>query len=97
LLSPLFGQWAGLPPLYFLAGSSEILLDDSVRAYDRAQQAGTLAQIDVWPHMPHVFPLFTMLPEARQALLDIVRFIEEHARHDPAHAVTQPDQLTARN
>lgn len=80
LLSPLFGQWAGLPPLYFLAGSSEILLDDSVRAYDRALQAGTPAHIDVWPEMPHVFPLFPMLPEAKQAVGDIVRFIEEHAR-----------------
>lgn len=79
-LSPLFGDWAGLPPLYFLAGSSEILLDDSVRAHDRAEQAGTDSRIDVWPDMPHVFPLFGMLPEARQALADIAGFIAQHRR-----------------
>ena len=39
LISPLYGNWTGLPPLYFLAGSTEMLLDDSVRAHDRAQQA----------------------------------------------------------
>ena len=40
LLSPLFGNWNGLPPLLFHAGSTEMLLDDSVRAHDRATQAG---------------------------------------------------------
>lgn len=84
-ISPLYGNWAGLPPLFFLAGSTEILLDDSVRAHDRARQAGTDARIDVWPHMPHVFPLFAMLPEAQQALRDIVGFIEQYAV--PASAV----------
>ena len=84
LISPLHGDWTGLPPLYFLAGSTEMLLDDSVRAHDRAQQAGTRSRIDVWPDMPHVFPLFAMLPEAGQALADIVAFIGEHARHAPA-------------
>jgi acetyl esterase/lipase len=79
-LSPLFGRWDGLPPLYFLAGSTEILLDDSVRAHDRAQQAGTDSRIDVWPELPHVFPLFAMLPEARQAVDEIARFIEERMK-----------------
>lgn len=79
-LSPLFGRWDRLPPLYFLAGSTEILLDDSVRAHDRAQQAGTDSRIDVWPELPHVFPLFAMLPEARQALDAIARFIDEQMK-----------------
>ena len=80
LISPLHGDWTGLPPLYFLAGSTEMLLDDSVRAHDRAQQAGTSSRIDVWPDLPHVFPLFPQLPEATQAIRDIVAFIDEHAR-----------------
>jgi epsilon-lactone hydrolase len=78
LVSPLYGNWANLPPLFFMAGSTEMLLDDSVRAHDRAQQAGTSSRIDVWPDLPHVFPLFSMLPEARRALDDIVAFIEQH-------------------
>jgi acetyl esterase/lipase len=94
LLSPLFGNWAGLPPLYFLAGSTEMLLDDSVRAHDRALQAGTSSRIDVWPQLPHVFPIMRMLPESREALHLIVGFIEEHrARAEslphPASAIAE--------
>jgi len=75
LLSPLFGDWSGLPPLYFLAGSTEMLLDDSVRAHDRALQAGTSSRIDVWSQLPHVFPVMRTLPEARVALRSISDFI----------------------
>jgi acetyl esterase/lipase len=78
-LSPLFGAWHGLPPLYFLAGSTEMLLDDSVRACDRARQAGVDARIDVWVDLPHAFPLLGFLPEARAALERITGFIGEQA------------------
>ncbi|HEX9208403.1 MAG TPA: alpha/beta hydrolase [Steroidobacteraceae bacterium] len=78
-MSPLFGDWRGLPPLYFLAGSTEMLLDDSVRAHDRAVQAGTDARIDVWWQLPHVFPVFRFLPESRDALQRIAAFIDQHA------------------
>jgi acetyl esterase/lipase len=91
-LSPLFGRWDRLPPLFFLAGSTEILLDDAVRAHDRAQQAGTDSRIDVWPDLPHVFPLFAMLPEARQALDEIASFIAQHAR---AGSVASAERLAA--
>jgi monoterpene epsilon-lactone hydrolase len=87
LISPLYGDWSGLPPLFFVAGSTEMLLDDAVRAHDRAQQAGTNSSIDVWPDMPHVFPLFSMLPEAQRALVDIAAFIE---RHPPRNALPGP-------
>ena len=83
LLSPLYGDWSGLPPLYFLAGSTEMLLDDSVRAHDRAQQAGTSSRIDVWWQMPHVFPVIRLLPEARVALEAIRTFVEEHGARPP--------------
>jgi acetyl esterase/lipase len=82
-LSPLFGAWQGLPPLYFVAGSTEMLLDDSIRAQDRAVQAGVEARIEVWPEVPHVFPLFDFLPEARQARRRMVEFIERHVDGQP--------------
>jgi len=93
-LSPLFGEWHGLPPLYFLAGSTEMLLDDSVRACDRARQAGVDARIDVWVDLPHVFPLFGFLPEARVALERISGFIREQATAVPVPP-TNAGPLTA--
>jgi len=88
LLSPLFGNWAGLPPLLFHAGSTEVLLDDSVRSHDRASQAGVSAEIDVWWQMPHVFHVFNWLPESRAALQKIADFIATRAvRTAPVAAV----------
>ena len=75
LLSPLFGAWSGLPPLLFHAGSTEMLLDDSVRAHDRATQAGVPAEIEVFVGVPHVWHMFASLPEARLATRRLAEFI----------------------
>jgi len=80
LVSPLFGNWQGLPPLLFHAGSTEMLLDDSVRGHDRALQAGVAAEIEVWREMPHVFQVFSWLPEARDAMGRIADFIGARAQ-----------------
>jgi acetyl esterase/lipase len=79
LVSPLFGNWDGLPPLLFHAGSTETLLDDSVRGHDRARQAGVAAEIEVWPEMPHVFHVFNWLPESREAMGKVADFIAARA------------------
>ena len=89
LLSPLFGDWRGLPPLLFHAGSTEMLLDDAVRAHDRARQAGTDATIDVWLNLPHVFHVFSWLPESRHGIRAVADFIMSRAvnRDRPAPLV----------
>jgi acetyl esterase/lipase len=89
LISPLFGNWAGLPPLLFHAGSTEMLLDDSVRAHDRARQAATTADITVWLDLPHVFHVFSWLPESRQGLQAVADFIHR-CSSERAPAVTLP-------
>ena len=94
-LSPLFGDWSGLPPLYFVAGSTEMLLDDSVRAHDRALQAGVPSRIDVEWSLPHVFPVMGMLPEARVAVRRVAEFIAQHRRDvaslpEPAQVASSP-------
>jgi acetyl esterase/lipase len=76
-ISPVFAHFEGLPPMLGLVGSTEILLDDSVRAAERAEEAGVPFQLEVWNEMPHVFPLFGMLPESRVAVDRIGRFIQK--------------------
>lgn len=69
LASPVNADLAGLPPLLVQVGSAEILLGDSLLIADRAGQAGTHVQLEVWPDMIHVWHSFHfMLPEGRQAL-----------------------------
>ena len=80
-LSPLYADYTGFPPLYFLVGESEVLLDDSVLAARQARTAGVDVRLDVWPVLPHAFPLFANLfHEARQSHEDIATFMRQHLR-----------------
>jgi acetyl esterase/lipase len=78
-LSPLYMECQDLPPLYFLASDAEVLLDDTVLLARRAREAGNAVKLDVWPILPHAFPLFeAIFPEVREARQDIVRFVRSH-------------------
>ena len=75
LISPVFGDFTGLPPLLFQTGNAEVLRDDSVRATERARAAGVAVWLEVFPEVPHAWhQLGTWLPETRDALLQIARF-----------------------
>jgi acetyl esterase/lipase len=54
-----------------------MLLDDSLRAADRARGFGVDAQVKVWPGLPHVFQLIGMLPQTKESLGEIAAFIVE--------------------
>jgi acetyl esterase/lipase len=76
LISPLYADLHGLPPLLIHVGDHETLLDDAVRFGERAAAAGVQATTVVWPKMFHVFHLFApVLPEAQQANEQIVEFL----------------------
>lgn len=76
LVSPLHGSFAGLPPLYVMVGSTEVLRDDARRLAQRAHEAGVPVQYEEWHRMPHVFPLFAaVLPEGRRAFRRMADFV----------------------
>ncbi len=77
-ISPLYGNFAGLPPLLIMVGSTEILLDDSVLAARYAHSAGVNVTLQVWKNMPHVFTGMQILPEAQMAQIEISKFINMH-------------------
>jgi acetyl esterase/lipase len=75
-LSPVYGDYSGLPPLLIHVGDAEVLLDDSVRVAERARAAGVDVTLEVWDEMPHVFHAFTgLLPEADEAIAEIGEFL----------------------
>ncbi|MEO7522262.1 MAG: alpha/beta hydrolase [Gemmatimonas sp.] len=75
LVSPLFGDFGGLPPLLLHASQDEVLRDDSVRVAERARAAGVDVTLRLWRHVPHVWQFFAaVLPEARESLDDVVAF-----------------------
>ncbi len=82
-LSPLYMDCSGLPPLFFITSSHEILMDDIVNLAERCEGAGVNTLCQVWPKLPHAFPIFERLfPEARIALEDIANFAAQHLGGD---------------
>jgi monoterpene epsilon-lactone hydrolase len=76
-VSPLFGDLAGLPPLYVTVDRSEALLDDSLRLVERAQGAGVRCELEQTSGLFHIWPvLVPLLSEARETVTNLVRFLD---------------------
>jgi epsilon-lactone hydrolase len=76
--SPLYGDPRGLPPTLILVGSDEVLRDDAVRMADRMRAAGCHVEIEIWPHMWHVWYMCTRaMPEAKAAIARIAGFVKD--------------------
>ena len=79
LVSPVFADLTGLPPLLIQAGSHEILLDDATRLAVHAAAADVQVTLEVTPGVPHVFQAFAaLLDEAGAALNSAGAFIRGH-------------------
>ncbi|MBR1194541.1 alpha/beta hydrolase [Bradyrhizobium sp. AUGA SZCCT0240] len=79
LVSPLYADLAGLPPLLIQVGDRETVLDDSVMLADKACAAGVDVNLEVWDGMIHVFQMFSAeLVEAHRAIASIAQFLNQH-------------------
>ncbi|WP_405485200.1 alpha/beta hydrolase [Nocardia sp. NBC_00511] len=69
---------ADLPPMLIQAGGREILRADAEQYAAALQLAGGTCELQIWPGQIHVFQIFyRVLPEARDALDRIQRFIAD--------------------
>jgi acetyl esterase/lipase len=76
LAAPLYADLAGLPPLLIQVGAAETLLDDAVRLAQRAGAADVRVDLQVWPEMIHIWPIYyPELQAGRRALDDAGGFI----------------------
>jgi acetyl esterase/lipase len=74
LVSPVFGDYTGIPPLLIQVGEYEVIRDDSVRAATKARADGVAVKLEVWPGQVHVFQI-RGLPESREAVEHIADFM----------------------
>jgi acetyl esterase/lipase len=88
LISPVFADLRGLPPLLIQVGSHEILLSDALRLAERAAIADVPVTLDVTPGAPHVFQGFAaFLDEADAALERAASFLKSrYAAAEPTPA-----------
>jgi epsilon-lactone hydrolase len=70
LISPLFADLSGLPPLIIQAGTHEVLLDDALRLAQQAARADVEVTLDVTPGVPHVFQAYHAILDEGAAALD---------------------------
>jgi epsilon-lactone hydrolase len=79
LISPIFADLSGLPPLIIQAGTHEVLLDDAVRLAQQAATADVELTLDITPEVPHVFQAYhPILDEAAAALDRAGRLLSAH-------------------
>jgi len=79
LISPIFADLSGLPPLIIQAGSHEVLLDDAVRLARQAAIADVEVTLDITPQVPHVFQAYAPILDEGAAALDRAgQFLSAH-------------------
>lgn len=77
LISPIYADLRGLPPLLIHVAEPEILLDDALILAARARQAEVEVELKVWKDMFHAFQLFSFLPESKKAMQEVVAFARQ--------------------
>jgi monoterpene epsilon-lactone hydrolase len=70
LVSPVFADLSGLPPLIIQAGTHEVLLDDAVRLARQAATADVEVTLDITARVPHVFQAYHAILDEGAAALD---------------------------
>lgn len=77
-ISPLYGDYEGLPPMLFQVGGAEMLLSDSARAAKKAKAAGCEVKLTIYDGMFHVFQLgMKKMKESRDAWKEIEEFVSD--------------------
>ena len=72
--SPLYGELEGLPPVYIMAGRNGILVDDSIRLFDKITEAGQKATLDIEESGWHVYQQMP-IPIATRAMKRLSAYI----------------------
>ena len=82
LVSPLFGDLTGLPPLFVTATQGEVLLSDTTRLAERAQKAGVDVTLRVVEDSVHVYTIFPFLPETKATMEEVTVWARRNLRRN---------------
>src|SRR5271168_4515028 len=84
LVSPLFGDLTGLPPLFLTASEGDVLLSDTTRLAERAEKAGVDVTLRVVEDSVHVYPIFPFLPETKATMEEVTTWARRNLRRNDA-------------
>ncbi len=83
LISPLFGDLQGLPPIFINSGEDDELFEDGEKFYLKAKKAGVDITFRAGKGMVHCYPLLApFFKEATEAMQEICDFINKRIGKD---------------
>ncbi len=83
LLSPLYGDLSGLPPVLLMTSTRDLLLSQTARLHLALRAAGVAADLLVYEGMPHAFWSYVECPETEAALAAQSEFLAGHVSARP--------------
>jgi monoterpene epsilon-lactone hydrolase len=81
VLSPLYADLHGMPPSLLVTSTRDLLLSDTAIFHRALLRAGNESQLVVFEALPHAFWYHFQLPETREALEMMARFLDEKVGH----------------
>lgn len=76
-VSPLFGDIKKLPKTTLFVGTHEIFYPDVVKFYNKLKDNGIDVELNIGEEMTHVYPIYPLVPESKEAFKHIVEIILE--------------------
>ena len=76
LLSPYYGDYRGLPPIFLSASDSETLYDDTMILYEKLKKEDHEVMLDVKHGVCHAYQIMTYMPEAKKILDKVFAYLE---------------------
>lgn len=78
-LSPIYGDFHGLPPAVLTAGTRDLFLSNTVRAHRKLREAGVEADLQVYEGLSHAQYLSSpTAPVTKEVFGEITRFFDAH-------------------
>lgn len=77
-VSPVYGDYRGMPPTFFAVGEDELLRSDTETVVAKLKAQNTATECETGSGMFHIYALFPVLPESRKAFQALKSFAEKY-------------------
>lgn len=81
VLSPLYADLHGMPPSLLVTSTRDLLLSDTVILHRALLRAGSDSRLVVFEALPHAFWYHFQLPETREALELMAKYLSDRVSH----------------
>jgi epsilon-lactone hydrolase len=79
MLSPVYGDYQGLPPMILTSGTRDLFLSNTVRVHRKLRAAGVEAELQVFEGQSHAqYMRDPNAPETKEYFAEVTRFFDRH-------------------